>query len=117
MVSCAQQYLECPEETFRKIASISEFVILLKLLVLDSAEHIITKQTFYEGLHQVPDSSWPRWVFPCRLFDLIAETGDTSYQWKTPTESYVFEGGSIVLEGVLIKNHGNIVPIAEGISV
>ena len=117
LVSCALQYLECPEKTFRKIASICEFMILMRLPILDSAEHILTKQTFYEGLHQVPDSSWPHWFFSRRrLFDLIAETGDIAYQWTTPTESYIFEGNPVVLEGVLIKTHGNMVSIAEGVS-
>jgi putative methyltransferase (TIGR04325 family) len=117
LVSCTLQYLEYPEKTLRKIAKSCDFIILMRLPFVDSISHILTRQTFYEGLHQVPDASWPHWFFSRhRLFDLITDIGDVIYQWKTPTESYIFEGNTIFLEGVLIKTHTNIKSISKGVT-
>lgn len=108
LVSCALQYLEHPESSLRKIAKTCEFIILMRLPIVDTAEHILTRQTIYDGLSQSPVSSWPHWFLSSqRLFDVIAEIGDVVYSWKTPSESYLFEGNSILLEGVLIKTQAN----------
>jgi len=106
LFSCSLQYFEAPEQILRQIAANCEFLVLMRLPIVDTASHILTTQSFCEGLHQVPDASWPHWFFSrvC-LLDLITEVGDIIYQWKTPTESYLFEGNRIVLEGLLINTH------------
>lgn len=42
------------------------------------------------------------------LIAQVSKFGDVIYQWNTPTESLLFEGKQIVLEGFLIKTKGAI---------
>lgn len=77
--------------------------------LLDCAKHIITRQTFHSSLISVENASWPHWFFSRdHLIAQISMFGDVIYQWNTPTESLLFEGKQIVLEGFLIKTKGAI---------
>jgi putative methyltransferase (TIGR04325 family) len=116
LVSCSLQYLKYPEKELRRIAKVCDFIVLMRLPIVDTAEHIITRQTFYNSLHQNHDLSWPHWFLSRRrLFDMIASIGDVVYCWKTSSESYLFEGNLIILEGVLIKTHANNSSVAQGV--
>lgn len=104
LVSCALQYLEHPDQELIKIANCCKYLVLMRLPLLDSPDHILTKQTFHDGLHPVPTSSWPHWFLSrTRLHATISTIGDIIYQWTTLSESYLFEGTMIPLEGMLIK--------------
>lgn len=67
LFSCPLQYLENPEESLRKIADHCDFVILMRMPLLDCAKHIITRQTLDSSLISIENASWPHWFFPATI--------------------------------------------------
>jgi hypothetical protein len=76
----------------------------MRLPFINNDNHIITRQTFTEGIYQEANASWPAWFFSRKLFFAeIEKIGKVVYQWKTPTETLCFEGNNVIMEGVLIR--------------
>jgi len=76
----------------------------MRLPLLNSSNHIITRQTFNEGIYQKTNACFPAWFFSEEKFIFFIEKiGQIIYRWKTPSEIYRFEGKDIMLEGLLVR--------------
>jgi putative methyltransferase (TIGR04325 family) len=105
LISCTLQYLIDPWIVLKNLALKSKYIIIMRIPFVDSNDHIITRQTFNEGLHHEVKGSWPAWFFSRSKFDAeLEKLGTVVYRWKTPTETLLFEGETIKFEGVLLKS-------------
>ena len=113
LFSCTLQYLELPFEMLKKYTLRHEYIIIMRVPLINEDSHVITRQTFPDGGdYQNEESSWPAWFFSRKKFHAeINKIGDVVYQWKTLTEVLMFEGSNVVMEGMLIRVKKNLLGI------
>jgi len=104
LFSCSLQYMESPFQILKSFSSKCKYLIIMRLPLLNSSNHIITRQTFNEGIYQKTNACFPAWFFSEEKFIFFIEKiGQIIYRWKTPSEIYRFEGKDIMLEGLLVR--------------
>jgi putative methyltransferase (TIGR04325 family) len=104
LFSCSLQYMESPFKVLERFALKCKYLIIMRLPLLNSSNHIITKQTFDEGIYQEANASFPAWFFSEDEFiSSLEEIGEIMYRWKTPSEVWRFEGEDVTLDGMLVR--------------
>ena len=119
IISCTLQYLENWEEILETAFTNSEFVLLMRVPLIDAAENMVYIQTPAGGLYQDTNASWPIWFFARKKFMLkLEQLSDLVFSTYDPEETFPFDGSHYPLETYLLKSKikSQPLPIARSLN-
>lgn len=104
IISCTLHYLSEPQALLDFLSEKSQYLLLMRVPLVDEPEDIPTIQHPVDGIYASVNAHWPAWFLSRTRFDAsLKEVGDVVFRWTTPTEVWQFEGEPIILEGVLLR--------------
>lgn len=104
VASCSLNYVQDPWYVLKLAAEQSSHQILMRLpLLTETNSHHPTVQTpVGSGPYRDANASWPAWWFSQGLFDgFLRNLGVEIYRWRSPDETWIFDGQRVALEGRL----------------
>ena len=103
IVSCTMHYLSEPHALLNFLSTKSQYLLLMRVPLVDEPEDIPTIQSPNDGIYAQVNAHWPAWFLSRTRFDAtLKEVGDVVFRWFT-NEVWQFEGEPILLEGVLLR--------------
>ena len=109
LLSCTLQYVTDPYALLEMAASRCHFLLIMRLPLVSTGDaDLCYVQRPKGGVYEESQASWPCWFFSRTRFNAAIEAlGEIVCRWVTTSETSIFLGENIPLEGMLVRTRSS----------